>query len=85
MQTRPWQGLSAAARAQGAFTTKDGGMGIGLSVSRTIVESHNGRLWASRNDGPGASFAFSIPCADVATEPMSQSCSHAGQMSDANI
>jgi PAS domain S-box-containing protein len=67
------------------FTTKDGGMGIGLSVSRTIVESHNGRLWASRNDGPGATFAFSIPCDEVATEPMPQSYSHAGQTSDANI
>lgn len=36
-------------------------MGIGLSVSRTIIESHNGRLWAERNRGPGATFSFSIP------------------------
>jgi signal transduction histidine kinase len=43
------------------YTTKSGGMGIGLSVSRTIVESHHGRLWATRNDGPGATFVFSIP------------------------
>lgn len=43
------------------YTTKSGGMGIGLSVSRSIVESHHGRLWATRNDGPGATFAFSIP------------------------
>jgi len=45
------------------YTTKRGGMGIGLSVSRSIVESHHGRLWATPNDGPGASFSFSIPCA----------------------
>ena len=44
------------------YTTKVGGMGIGLSVSRSIIESHRGRLWASPNDGPGATFSFSIPC-----------------------
>jgi signal transduction histidine kinase len=45
------------------YTTKSGGMGIGLSVSRSIVERHQGRLWAETNDGPGATFAFSIPLA----------------------
>ncbi len=45
------------------YTTKSGGMGIGLSVSRSIIESHHGRLWAVPNDGPGATFSFSIPCA----------------------
>jgi signal transduction histidine kinase len=44
------------------YTTKSGGMGIGLSVSRSIIESHKGRLWATPNDGPGATFSFSIPC-----------------------
>ena len=43
------------------YTTKSDGMGIGLSVSRSIIESHNGRLWASPNDGPGVTFCFSIP------------------------
>jgi PAS domain S-box-containing protein len=43
------------------YSTKSGGMGIGLSVSRSIIERHHGRLWAAPNDGPGATFAFSIP------------------------
>jgi PAS domain S-box-containing protein len=45
------------------YTTKSGGMGIGLSVSHCIIESHHGRIWASPNDGPGATLSFSIPCA----------------------
>jgi C4-dicarboxylate-specific signal transduction histidine kinase len=44
------------------YTTKSGGMGIGLSVSRSIIEKHQGRLWAEPNNGPGATFSFSIPC-----------------------
>jgi signal transduction histidine kinase len=43
------------------YTTKSGGMGIGLSVSRSIIESHHGRLWTTPNDGPGVTFSFSIP------------------------
>src|SRR6266404_4627371 len=43
------------------YTTKNDGMGIGLSVSRSIIASHHGRLWATLNEGPGATFSFSIP------------------------
>jgi signal transduction histidine kinase len=43
------------------YTTKSDGMGIGLSVSHSIIERHHGRLWAEPNDGPGANFSFSIP------------------------
>jgi len=46
---------------QAFYTTKSSGMGIGLSVSRSIIEKHGGRLWGEPNDGPGATFAFSIP------------------------
>jgi len=49
------------------YTTKSGGMGIGLFVSRSIIEKHHGRLWAEANeDGRGATFSFSIPCAPSA-------------------
>jgi signal transduction histidine kinase len=52
------------------YTTKGTGMGMGLSVSQSIIARHRGRLWAALNDGPGATFAFSIPCrsADVTSD-----------------
>ncbi len=44
------------------YTTKADGMGIGLFISRSIIEAHRGRLWATPNDGPGSTFSFAIPC-----------------------
>ena len=43
------------------YTTKSGGMGMGLSISRSIVDNHGGRLWAVPNDGPGTAFHFTVP------------------------
>ena len=49
---------------EGFYTTKPNGMGMGLAVSRSIIEAHDGRLWAEVNEGCGATFTFSIPAAE---------------------
>jgi len=53
------QGMERIFRA--FYTTKPQGMGIGLSISRSIIETHGGRLWAERSERPGATFQFTLP------------------------
>ena len=55
-------GLKDPDRVFEAFvTTKENGMGMGLAICRSIVDAHNGRLWAASGQGPGATFCFTLP------------------------
>jgi len=47
------------------FSTKAHGLGMGLSISRSIIEAHHGRVRATRNDGGGSTFSFSLPLRDT--------------------
>jgi PAS domain S-box-containing protein len=74
----------AADKLFGAFyTTKTEGMGIGLSVSRSIIERHHGRLWATPNKGPGVTFSFSIPCRPQGLTSDDTPATHTPSVSDA--
>ena len=67
------------------YTTKSDGMGIGLSVSRSIIERHHGRLWAEPNDGPGATFSFSIPRSPQTSRCAPEWCIHDAGKSRAGL
>jgi len=50
------------------FTTKPRGTGLGLVITRSIIESHGGRIWATANSGTGATFHFTLPIREDAHE-----------------
>ena len=63
---RSWNPSRIVAESGDAFvTTKDKGMGIGLAVSRSIIEAHDGQLWAENNPDYGAKFSVKLPCGGV--------------------
>jgi signal transduction histidine kinase len=61
------------------YTTKPTGMGMGLRISRSIIEVHGGRLWAMANASPGAVFCFTLPVGEKAVAPQQANPSTAAQ------
>jgi signal transduction histidine kinase len=51
------------------YSTKEGGVGIGLSICRSIIEAHEGKIWARQNNAPGSAFQFTLPIANTPVEP----------------
>jgi signal transduction histidine kinase len=69
--TGPGLPLGTADQIFGAFfTTKPQGSGMGLAISKSIVESHGGRIWANGDGGCGATFHFTLPAAPAETNPL---------------
>jgi PAS domain S-box-containing protein len=67
------------------YTTKSDGMGIGLSVSRSIIESHGGKLRAEPNDGPGTTFSFSLPRASEIDNRTGEAAFDAGPQGERDV
>jgi signal transduction histidine kinase len=59
------------------YTNKPGGLGLGLSICRSIVEAHGGRLWASASVPRGAMFQFTLPVRRGITKPHERHAAHA--------
>lgn len=64
---------SASRMFEAFYTTKEDGMGIGLTICRSIIETHGGRLWAEANNGPGLTVHFSVPTHSAGSEASSTS------------
>jgi two-component system, LuxR family, sensor kinase FixL len=62
------------------FTTKKEGMGLGLSVCRTIITAHRGKIWATNNGGCGATFHFSLPIVGAGKEAVTGTGPHTGRI-----
>jgi two-component system sensor histidine kinase DctS len=66
------------------FTTKEEGMGMGLAISRSIIEAHDGRLWAENHPDGGAVFVFEIPVRKKLTQPVWKRHSHFKESDDSS-